>query len=155
MSLKNSVAGVLRAIRAERGLKYGDLADVSAKNLTSNLERGLTNITIDKMAALACALDFEPVAFLTLCVAVQEGVSPESVLARAATQLENFEASGGHDLLGAQFMAGELVGRPRGKPVKQENAAAVRRLRDAGKTKTEVIRELGLAKSTVYRYWTS
>jgi DNA invertase Pin-like site-specific DNA recombinase len=47
----------------------------------------------------------------------------------------------------------ELRKRPVGKPGNTKNAEAVRELKAAGLSQAEIAHKLGLARSTVHRYW--
>lgn len=153
MSLKNEIAGAIRAIRAVRGLDYGDLADVSAKANFGKLERGESNITLAKLTALAEVLQFDPVALIALCVAIQKGEPTDATLKRAHAQLDSFRAEGGEELFRSQFVGNELKKRTPGKPRNTKNSEAVRVLKASGLTQAEVAQTLGLARSTVHRYW--
>ncbi|MHC8379743.1 helix-turn-helix domain-containing protein [Pseudomonas sp. MDT1-16] len=153
MSLKNEVAAAIRVIRRQREIGYGDLADVSAQANISLLEQGKTNITLDKLSKLAEALDFEPVALFTICIALQRGDSPDEVISGAMRQIEEFKAAGGMEELRAQLDGGTLSKRPRGKPTNTANAEAVKKLKAEGLTQAEAMRALELPKSTVQRYW--
>ena len=155
MSLKKEIAGAIRAIRTTRGLDYGDLAEVSVKANIGKLEQGRSNITLEKLNELSEALEFDSVALFAICVAMQNGEPYEVTLDRARAQLEMFRAEGGEELLLSQFVDNELVKRPRGKPGNAKNAEAVRGLKAAGLSQAQVIEKLGLARSTVHRYWHS
>jgi DNA invertase Pin-like site-specific DNA recombinase len=76
-------------------------------------------------------------------------------LTRARDQLDAFQAEGGVELLHSHLVGKELLQRPRGKPRNVKNAEAVKELQAAGWSKAEVVEKLGLAKSTVHRYWQS
>ena len=153
MSLKNEVAAAIRVIRRLRGLGYEELADASAQANISLLEQGKTNITLDKLIKLAAALDFDPVTLITICVAVSKEETPQDVLQRAICELALFDEAGGLLEVQAQFEGGSLSKRSRGKPANKRNSTAVLTLKAQGKSQAEVARELGLAKSTVQRYW--
>ena len=153
MSLKNEIAGVLRAIRTIRGFDYGDLADVSAKANIGKLEQGKSNITVAKLIELADALQFDPIALIALCVAIQKDEPTDTTFERARAELDSFKAEGGEELLRSQFVGKELKKRPAGKPSNTKNADAVRELKALGLSQAEVVQRLGLASSTVYRYW--
>ncbi|WP_339100199.1 helix-turn-helix domain-containing protein [Pseudomonas atacamensis] len=155
MSLQKEMAGAIRAIRTSRGLDYGDLAKVSVKANIAKLEQGRSNITLKKLSELSEALGFDSVALLAICVAMQNGEPFEATLKRAKTQLEEFRLEGGEELLLSQFADKELVKRPRGKPGNSEGAQAVKALKAAGLSQAEAAERLGLAKSTVHRYWHS
>lgn len=74
-------------------------------------------------------------------------------LRRVRDQLDAFQAEGGVELLHSQFVGKELVKRLRGKPGKTQGAEAVKALKAAGLSQAEAAEKLGLAKSTVHRYW--
>ena len=153
MSLKKEIAGAIRAIRTIRGLDYGDLADVSVKTSIGNLEQARHSITLEKLTELSKALQFDPVALLALCIAIQNDEPTETTLERARAQIDIFRAEGGEELFRDQFVGKELKQRSRGKPGNTKNAEAVRELKASGLSQSEVADRLELARSTVHRYW--
>lgn len=155
MSLKKDIGAAIRSIRTVRGADYGDLAEVSVKANISKLEQGMSNITLEKLVELSKALQFDSVALLAMCVAMQNEEHYSLTLKRAIDQLDAFQAEGGMELFSDQLIGRELVQRPRGKPKKTKNEEAVRELKAAGFSQAEVVEKLGLAKSTVNRYWKS
>ena len=155
MSLKKEIAGAIRAIRTTRGLDYGDLAKVSVKANIAKLEQGRSNITLEKLVELSEALKFDPVALLAICLAIHQDEHYALTLRRARDRLDAFQAEGGVELLRSQLVGKELVKRPRGKPGNAEGAVNVKALKAAGVSQAEAAQRLGLAKSTVHRYWHS
>lgn len=153
MSLKNEIAAALRAIRRLKGLGYADLAEASGQANISLLEQGKANITLEKLIKLSGSLDFDPVTLLAICVAMQTETAPRDVLDEAMRQLDLFETAGGLAAIDEQFDGDNLSRRSRGKPANEENATAVLKLKAQGMSQAAVVRELGLAKSTVQRYW--
>lgn len=153
MSLKNEIAGAIRAIRTIRDVDYGELADVIAKSSIGNLEQGRHSITLEKLIELSNSLQFDPVALLALCVSIQNDEPADATIERAKAQLALFRAEGGEELFRSQFVGNELKKRPPGKPRNSKNAAAVRELKASGMSQAEIAHTLGLAKSTVHRYW--
>jgi transcriptional regulator with XRE-family HTH domain len=153
MSLRNEVAAAIRVIRRLRGLGYEELAEASAQANISLLEQGKTNITLDKLTKLAAALDFDPITLVAICIALQKSVTPREVLDDAIRELALFDAAGGLVMIREQFEGANLSKRSRGKPANTQNAAAVLKLKAQGMSQAEITRELGLAKSTVQRYW--
>lgn len=153
MSLKNEIAGAIRAIRTIRDVDYGELADVIAKSSIGNLEQGRHSITLEKLIELSNSLQFDPVALLALCVSIQNDEPADATIERARAQLVLFRAEGGEELFRSQFVGKELKKRPPGKPRNSKNAAAVRELKASGLNQAEIAHKLGLAKSTVHRYW--
>ena len=155
MSLKKEIGAAIRSIRTVRGADYGDLAEVSVKANINKLEQGMSNITLEKLVELSEALQFDSVALLAMCVAMQNEEHYSLTLKRAADQLDAFQAEGGMALFSSQLIGRELLQRPRGKPKKTQNEEAVRELKAAGFSQAEVVEKLGLSKSTVHRYWQS
>lgn len=155
MSLKKEIGAAIRSIRTVRGADYGDLAEVSVKANINKLEQGMSNITLEKLVDLSKALQFDSVALLAMCVAMQKGEHYSLTLKRATDQLDAFQAEGGMELFSSQLIGRELIQRPRGKPKKTKNEEAVRELKAAGFSQAEVVEKLGLSKSTVHRYWQS
>ncbi len=153
MSLKNELAATLRAIRKQRGATYAELEDVSAQATISLIEQAKIGVKIDRLAKLAQALDIDLIALLTLAVCMQNDERPEDVLARAAQDVKAFEAVGGLEQMRLNFDDGDLRARSRGRPGNQARATVVRELKAQGLTQTQVAQKLGLANSTVHRYW--
>lgn len=155
MALTNELAATLRAIRQQRGLSYSELSDSTFRTTVSLVERGKAGIRVGKLADLAAALDFDLTALIALCVATERGASISDVLASAAQELQQFADAGGLELLQAQLTGSELAQRSSGQPVKAKNLQAVLELKAQGKTQADAVRLLGLARSTVQRYWNS
>lgn len=90
---------------------------------------------------------------MAICQALKEQRSPESVLDRAKEELVKFSDQGGLDHLQSHISKGKIALRRPGKPANVKNHMLVRNLKEEGLTQAEVARNLGLAKSTVSRYW--
>lgn len=88
-------------------------------------------------------------------VAVQKDEPFEVTIKRATAQLDEFRNEGGEELLQSQFAGKTLVKRSRGKPGNARAADAVKELKASGLSQAEAAVRLGLAKSTVHRYWHS
>ncbi|WP_235860990.1 helix-turn-helix domain-containing protein [Pseudomonas proteolytica] len=155
MTLKNEIGAALRAIRQQRGLSYEELNESTFRTSLSLIERGKSKLTIEKLSSLAKALDFDLLAFMAMCIALERGQTPDDAIAAAQSELDRFKAAGGLALLQEQIVDGELVSRSKGKPANSENKNAVRRLKAEGKTQAEIRQLLGLSKSTVSQYWHS
>ncbi|GGJ47609.1 helix-turn-helix domain-containing protein [Pseudomonas avellanae] len=153
MPLKTEIAATLRAIRQQRGLSYDNLGDAAFRTTLSLLERGKSGVSIGKLTELAQALDFDSVALLTLCVALQRGENFEDTLASAQIELQRFALAGGIELLHKQMVGKKLAKRAPGQPLRVQNLQAVQALKALGKTQAEAARELNLSHSTVQRYW--
>ncbi|WP_233271481.1 helix-turn-helix domain-containing protein [Pseudomonas viridiflava] len=153
MTLTTELAATLRAIRQQRGLSYSELSDATFRTTLSLVERGKAGIRVGKLADLAAALDFDLTALIALCVAVERGESAQDVLTSAALELQRFTEAGGLALLQEQLKGSELAQRSSGQPVNVKNRQAVLELKAQGKTQSEIVRVLGLSRSSVQRYW--
>lgn len=155
MTLKNEIGAALRAVRQLRGLSYEELNESTFRTTLSSIERGKSKLTVEKLSSLAKALDFDVLAFMTLCIALERGQTPDDVIAAAQNELDRFKATGGLALLEEQMQDGQLVARSKGKPANTANKNAVLRLKAEGKTQADIRQLLGLSKSTVSQYWHS
>lgn len=153
MLLKDAIAGALRAARIRRGLDYGDLADATHRTYVAILEQARANPTLEKLSEIADALELDLLTIVTLAVAVQANELPSTTLQRVSALVENFESDGGWALVSAQFDDGNLIKRPKGKPKQPQNADAIRALKAKGLDKKAISERLGIAPSTVRKYW--
>jgi transcriptional regulator with XRE-family HTH domain len=153
MTLKKDVAAVIRTARALQGRDSAALAKVCTLTNLSKIENGNINLPLDTLVALAEALDFDAATLLVLCLANHRGEPAEVALEIVQQQLLSFRAQGGHELLRKQFEGTNLVSRPSGKPQNEEQFLAVKLMKEEGNTPSQVIKKLGLPRSTVYDYW--
>ncbi|MNQ17093.1 anaerobic benzoate catabolism transcriptional regulator [compost metagenome] len=152
--MQNEIAAIVRALRDLRGSAQEELAEISSQANLSRLEQGKTQVSLVKLSKIARTLDFDLVALIALCQALQEETSPTEVMKKASEDLENFIAQGGLNNLKKHWEAGEgLIKRSRGKPTNPDKIRAVLELKASGMTKAQVARELGLPDATVRRYW--
>ena len=151
--LTDEVAAIIRVLRTQRGIPYEELADIGVQRSISALEQAQVNISVNKLAELAVALDFDFVALVALCFSLKNSEPPHQVLELAAEHINKFVEFNGEKLLKDQFSHGKLVKRSRGKPANRDNAIKVRKLKLEGYTQADAARALGLSKSTVNRYW--
>ncbi len=151
--LTHEIAAAIRTIRRMRALAYEDLADVTVRRSISSLEQAQVNVSVNKLAELANALNFDFVALLAICVALRDDQSPDEILKRASSAVAAFSIEGGMAHLHSQLFDGKVISRSPGKPANVRNMAAVAQLRAQGLKQTEICKTLGLSKSTVNRYW--
>lgn len=153
MLQREALAGALRAIRSLRGLQYGDLAQATSKSHFGDLETGKRTVTLEKLADIADALHIELTALIALTISIQRGESSELILSRASSQLLDFRRAGGQQLVADHYLDGVLQARPAGKPKKTKDLKAVQALKSAGLTQADAAKQLGLARTSVNRYW--
>ncbi|ETK21293.1 Fis family transcriptional regulator [Pseudomonas sp. FH4] len=152
--MQNEIAAIVRALRDLRGSAQEELAEISSQANLSRLEQGKTQVSLVKLSKIARTLDFDLVALVALCQALQDGSSPIDVMAKASKDLEGFIALGGLQGLKRHWGAGEgLVKRTRGKPSSPDRIRAVLELKASGMSKAEVSRVLAIPEASVRRYW--
>ncbi len=144
-----SVLGqILRELRVAASLSREDCAGVLSRDYLSKVEQGKKALTMGKLNALCKVL----------------GVSPSLVLftaeARISDQpLEEYKVQWDarlNELQGAGQLNNEVQeaasGGVRGKRA-DETRTAVQRLQAEGCKKMEIVRQLGIGRTTVDRYW--
>lgn len=153
MHLKEALAGALRGARAHQGLNYEDLAGATHRTYVGKLEQARATPTLDKLDEIADFLGLDLLTMVTLAVAAQADELPSEVLRRVALQVGDFETTGGWHLVKEQFNDGKLIKRSQGKPKQPLNADTIRALKAAGMDKKSIAEKLGVARSTVQKYW--
>lgn len=155
MHLKEALAGALRGARAHQGLNYDELAGATHRTYVGMLEQARANPTLEKLDEIADYLGLDLLTMVTLAVAARGNELPSNVLQRAALQTKDFETTGGWGLVTEQFSAGKLIKRSQGKPKQPLNADSIRALKAQGLDKKTIAEKLGIARSTVRKYWNS
>lgn len=153
MHLKEALAGALRGARAHQGLDYEGLAGATHRTYVGMLEQARANATLEKLDEIADLLGIDLLTLVTLAKAAQCNEHPSDVLQRTARKVKDFESTGGWGLVEEQFSEGKLVKRSQGKPKQPLNAESVRALKAQGLDRKTISEKLGLARSTVQKYW--
>ncbi|MGN2406724.1 helix-turn-helix domain-containing protein [Pseudomonas syringae] len=153
MNLKEALAGALRGARAHQGLSYEDLAGATHRTNVGKLEQARTTPTLEKLDEIADYLGLDLLTVVTLAIAAQGNEQPSDVLHRTALKVREFEVTGGWTLVEEQFNDGKLIKRSQGKPKQPLNAESVRALKAQGLDRKTISETLGIARSTVQKYW--
>jgi transcriptional regulator with XRE-family HTH domain len=153
MQLKDALAAALRGARAHQGLDYEDLAGATHRTYVGMLEQARANPTLEKLDEIAGHLGLDLLTMVALAIAAQGDELPSAVLQRAALQIKEFEMSGGWQLVVEQFSDGKLIKRSQGKPKQPLNADSIRALKAQGLDRKTIAEKLGIARSTVQKYW--
>ena len=66
MDLRRGLARSLRLVRKAKGIAQEHLSDVSGRTYLSEIERGIKNPTVEKIDALAKAMNVHPLTVLTI-----------------------------------------------------------------------------------------
>lgn len=94
MNLKEGLGAALRAMRKQKGLSQEDFSEVSGRTYMSTLERGMYSPTVDKLHDLASVMGVHPVTLLVASyLKAEPGLSPETLLSRVQTELEEMGLS--------------------------------------------------------------
>lgn len=155
MLLKEALAGALRGARAHQGLSYDELAEATHRTYVGMLEQARANPTLEKLDEIAEYLGLDLLTMVALAVAAQGDELPTDVVRRTALKVREFEEAGGWMLVEEQFGDGKLIKRSQGKPKQPLNAESVRALKAQGLDRKTIAEKLGLARSTVQKYWNS
>ena len=153
MNLKEALAGALRGARAHQGLSYEDLAGATHRTNIGKLEQARTTPTLEKLDEIADYLGLDLLTMVTLAIAAQGDELPSQALQRTALRIREFEMSGGWQLVEEQFSDGKLIKRSQGKPKQPLNAEYIRALKAQGFDRKTIAEKLGIARSTVQKYW--
>ncbi|SFO21485.1 Helix-turn-helix domain of resolvase [Pseudomonas syringae] len=119
------------------------------------LEQARANPTLEKLDEIAEYLGLDLLTMVALAIAAQGDELPSEVLQRTALKVREFEETGGWALVEEQFSEGKLVKRSQGKPRRPLNAESVKALKAQGLDRKTIAEKLGLARSTVQKYWNS
>ncbi|QKG67119.1 helix-turn-helix transcriptional regulator [Pseudomonas sp. B14-6] len=147
MSLRMAYAAVLQLVRTRRGLSQHDIAVTVTQSHISQLESLKTSATLEVSQELASALNLHPISFLTLVQAAQDQRPAREILMLALQEL------GGMALLDNAPPLEPKKLRPPQTVDAERSWEAVQALKSKGHTQAEVVRMLGMPKSTVGRHW--
>lgn len=147
MSLRRAFASVLQLVRVSRGLSQHDIAVTVTQSHISQLEALKTSATLEVSQELASALNLQLISFLTLVQAAQDQKSAREILQTALQELEAMALLDGHLPPEPKKL------RPPQTEGAEEKRKAVQALKSKGHTQAEVMRMLGMPRSTVGRHW--
>lgn len=147
MSLRNALASALQLLRTERGLSQQALGGTITSQHINLVENGKSSLTTDSLDEICKSLQVHPVAFLALMYAAQEQTSAADILAAAQADLSAMAL-----LNSAINAAPEKKPHPRVSKAAQV-AVSIQAMKDAGHSRAEVAKMLGLSESTVRRHW--
>lgn len=94
MSLKIAFAGVLKAMRAGKGLTQRNLAEVSSRTYVSKLERAQSSPTLEMITALSGTLGVNPLTLVAITLCAESGQSVNALLRRTQEELADLAQAG-------------------------------------------------------------
>ncbi|KPY96083.1 Cro/CI family transcriptional regulator [Pseudomonas syringae pv. spinaceae] len=153
MSLKLALAAVLRTLRRRGRLSQESLNYGSSRTYMFRLEKGASTVTLDKLESICAGLEISPLTFLALTLSAKSGDSTQMLLQRVQAELDEFEHSGGSEVLKAEVAAGAVVERRPGKPVDPEKLKKVLQCKAEGMSQKMASEMLGIPKQTVHDLW--
>lgn len=151
--IRPALAAVIRTVRGSLGLTQEGLGHAISRTYAAKIENAVSSPTLDKFTELAAALNLSPVALLSLVIATRDNVPTSTVLTEAADQLKAIEAKISPSDIAAQLTGKEIVKRPAARPADPLKLQQVLESKNAGLTKAETARQLGMSRSTVGFLW--
>lgn len=142
------VGQVLRELRVGAHLSREACSGVLNRDHLARVEQGKQSLTLGKLNALCQVLGVSPSAVLFSAEARIAQETLEQHKAGWGTRLDELEAAG---QLHSEVQASAATG-VRGKRA-DETRSAVQKLQAEGYAKMQIVRHLGIARSTVDRYW--
>jgi transcriptional regulator with XRE-family HTH domain len=88
MSIKASVATMLKAIRKAHGLSQRDLAEVSSRIYVSKLQRGQSSPTLEMMATLSAPLGLSPLTLVAVTIGAETSQPIRSLIRRMEKEID-------------------------------------------------------------------
>ncbi|EUB74828.1 helix-turn-helix domain protein [Pseudomonas sp. GM41(2012)] len=87
MELNNALGQALKNARLRRGFTQEDFGAISSRTYISSLERGIRAVTVNKLTAIAQAMDVHPLSILIEGYILQSGESLDEILERIRAEL--------------------------------------------------------------------
>lgn len=91
MDLHTAFGQALRRQRRDKKLSQEAFSDVSSRTYMSELERGLKNPTLDKIAELSSTMGIHPLTLLTDCFLIKENTDIDEIFTRVSHELESLK----------------------------------------------------------------
>ncbi|GLH52748.1 hypothetical protein RS3R6_09290 [Pseudomonas atacamensis] len=151
--LKPALAAVVRTIREKLGFTQENLANAASRTYLSKIENAVSSPTVEKFAELAEALGLSPTALMALVVSTRDNTSVAAILTKAHDELDNLGAKVSAEDIRQHLSGVEVAKRPASRPADIAKLQKVLACKEAGLTKAETARRLGLTRSTVGFLW--
>lgn len=153
MPLKESLAAVLRLVRASRGLSKDDFQGVVDSKHIYNIENARSSVTLDTLEALSTTLEIDFLTLLTLAASLDRGESHHMLLQHLGAQGEHLAKLGVIAKWPSEFQDGELLPMEAGRRTPLKKVEAVIACRELGMTQKATAEEVGISRATVSRIW--
>ena len=154
MPSRYSLAAVLRATRAARGLSQEQLRSTLEARHLHNIEHAKSNATIEMLQGISDRLEVDVVALMAAAASYERGETLEDFMTHLWSELTKLRDMGVLENVPAQFSDGELITAKAGKPpIPAEKIRSVLSCKAEGLTQKETSVRLGIPTSTVHKIW--
>lgn len=151
--LSDSLAAVVRLVRASRSLSKDDFQAVLDPKHVYNIESARSSVTLDSLELLAGVLEVDPLTLLMLAATLERGISHEDLLKMLSKEIKQLNALGISAKWPSQFENGVLLPMPAGRRTPPEIIKSILKCKALGFTQKETSTKLGISTSTVNRLW--
>lgn len=153
MSLRNSLAAVLRLMRISRGLSKDDFQGVIDPKHLYNLESARSSVTIDTLEAVASVLQVDALTLLTVAASLEQRESHDELLGRLGIEGKQLAELGVLARWHGEFQNGSLIATQSGRRTSPDKVEAILNCRAQGLSRKETADEMGVSATTVGRIW--
>ncbi len=155
MSLRISIAAVLRLAKRAKGLKNEDFQNHLDPKHVNNLENAKVNPSLEILEAVAQPLEVDPLALIIFAACMDRNVPFEKLMADLKIGVDQFNAWGVAENFSEELNAGTLIPRASGAQRSKEKIEAVLTCKRKGLNQKETSLKLNIPTSTVHRIWNS
>ncbi|QLJ12634.1 helix-turn-helix transcriptional regulator [Pseudomonas putida] len=153
MSLRISIAAVLRLAKRAKGLKNEDFQNHLDPKHVNNLENAKVNPSLEILEAVAKPLELDPLALIIFAACMDRDEPFEKVMADLKAGVDQLNAWGIAERFNDEFSAGALIPRVSGAQRTKEKTEAILRCKRQGLNQKETSLKLNIPTSTVHRIW--
>lgn len=153
MPLRESLAAVLRLVRASRGLSKDDFQGLVDPKHVYNLETAKSGVTLDTLEAIASVLQVDALTLLTVAASLERGQSHKDLLVHLEDDGQQLAELGVLARWNGEFEDGSLVTTKPGRRTPPETVEAILACRGQMMSQKETAEATGVSASTVSRIW--
>lgn len=155
MSLRISLAAVLRLARRAKGLKIDDYQNYIDPKHVNNLENAKVNPGLETLEAAGRGLGCDTVALIVLAASLDQSRPFEQYLEELQLHINELRKLGIEDGYDAEIKNGQLVPRSSGARMSPDKVKAIIACKQKGMSQKETSKALEIPTSTVNRIWNS
>lgn len=154
MPTRYTLAAVLRATRAARGLSQEQLASTVEPRHLHRIEHAKSNISFEMLEDISKRLDVDSVALLAAAACYERQEQLEEFMTHLWTELSKLREMRVMESLPAQFSNGRLIAAKSGKPpTPPDRIKAILDCKAEGLSQKATSVKLGMPYSTVHKFW--